>query len=166
MAQGIQVEVDGKVIAEYERLPNKLRAQLRHDLPEITREVKAAVAAKLTPGALFKTTNRLLPALSSEMVETTKNEIYGRVYIDGRKFPSVIANTLESGSRPHPIKAKFAPALVFFFEKLGHWVRIAPPRFVNHPGFPGRSYMKSTFDEKKDHITDRLKQSVAKAFEE
>ena len=51
MASGIQIEVDGKVIAEYARLPNALRAQLRHDLPDITREIKAAVAAKLTPGA-------------------------------------------------------------------------------------------------------------------
>jgi len=164
MASGIQIEVDGKVIAEYERLPNKLRAQLRHDLPDITREVKAAVAAKLSPGVLFKTTSRLLPALSSEMVETTRNEIYGRVYIDSKKFPAVVAATLESGSVAHPIKARFAPALVFFSEKLGHWVRIAPPRFVNHPGFPGRSYMKSIFDEQKDHIAERLNQSVAKAF--
>ena len=160
MASGIQIEVDGKVIAEYARLPNALRAQLRHDLPDITREIKAAVAAKLTPGALFKTTSRLLPALSSQMVET-KDEIYGRVYIDSRKFPAVVAATLESGSRPHEIAARVAPALVFFWEKLG---RVVAFKRVMHPGFPGRSYMKSTFDEQKDHIAERLNQSVAKAF--
>ena len=160
MAAGIQIEVDGKVIAEYERLPNALRAQLRHDLPDITREVKAAVAAKLSPGALFKTTNRLLPALSSQMVEN-KDEIYGRVFIDANKFPAVVANTLESGSRAHEIAARLAPALVFFWEKLG---RVVAVRRVMHPGFPGRSYMKSTFDEQREHIAARIEQSVAKAF--
>lgn len=152
----ISVEVDGKVIAKYERLPDELRAQLRHDLPDIMRDVKAAVAAKLVPGALFKTTTRLLPALSAEMVES-KDEIYGRVFIDENKFPNVVAHTLESGSRPHEIVARLAPTLAFFWDKLGRMVFF---KRVMHPGFPGRSYMQSTLDEMSDEIERRLSQSV------
>ena len=156
----VSIEVDGKVVAKYEKLPDNLRSKLRSEIPSLTRDIKALVAAKLAPGALFKTSTRLLPALSSQMVEN-KDELYGRVYIDGTKFPNVVAHTLESGSKPHLIVARNAPALVFFWEKLG---RVVAFKSVNHPGFPGRSYMQSTLDENADMIADRLNRSVLEAF--
>lgn len=157
---GIEIEVSGKVIAKYERLPNEIRSRLRHDLPDITRDVKARVAAKLVPGVLFKTTTRLAPALSSQMIES-KDEIYGRVYIDRNKFPPVVAHTLESGSRAHEIAARLAPVLVFFWEKLG---KVVAFKRVWHPGFEGRSYMHSTMEEMRDEIAERLNRSVMGAI--
>jgi hypothetical protein len=153
----VEVKVDDKaVIAKYGRLSEALRSRLRADLPTLTLTVKAAVANKLVPGALFRTTTHLLPALSSQMVEN-RDEIYGRVYINESKFPGVVAATLESGSVPHVITAVNAPFLVFFWERMGHWMRI---KSVNHPGFPGRSYMQSTLDEMDGYITAALKRSV------
>lgn len=158
----VTVSVEGKVLAKYEKVPEQLRSRLRVMLPQLTRDVKAKVAAKLAPGALFKTTTRLLPALSSQMVEN-KDEIYGRVFIDEGKFPGVVAATLERGSKAHVIAAVNAPALVFFWEKLG---RVVAFKSVNHPGFEGRSYMQSTLDEMQGEITGRLNRSVLDVFDQ
>jgi hypothetical protein len=158
----VAVTVEGEVLAKYKKLPDRLRSQLRGDLPDIVRDVRDAVAAKLAPGALFKTTTHLLPALSSQMVENA-SEIYGRVYIDPSKFPAVVAHTLESGSVAHEIAAVNAPALVFFWERLG---RVVAFRRVWHPGFAGRSYMASTLAEQADMIKQRLNKSVLEALNE
>jgi len=156
----VTVSVEGKVLAKYEKLPERLRSKLRTAIPDLTRYVRDKVAVKLAPGALFKTTTRLLPALTAQMVEN-RDEIYGRLFIDPNKFPAVVAKTLESGSKPHLIVARNAPALVFFWEKLG---RVVAFKSVNHPGFPGRSYMQSTLDEEQKVIADRLNRSVLEAF--
>jgi hypothetical protein len=159
----VAVTVEGKVLAKYKKLPDRLRSQLRGDLPDIVRDVRDAVAAKLAPGALFKTTTHLLPALSSQMVENA-NEIYGRVYIDADKFPAVVAHTLESGSVAHTIpKGELPYPLVFFWEKLG---RVVAFKSVWHPGFEGRSYMASTLSEQADMIKQRLNKSVLEALNE
>lgn len=156
----VTVSVEGKVLAKYDKVPERLRSILRRELPSLIREIKSRVAAKLAPGVLFKTSTRLLPALSSQMVENA-NEIYGRVYIDEGKFPGVVAATLERGSRAHVITAVNAPALVFFWEKLG---RVVAFKSVNHPGFEGRSYMQSTLDDSEAYIAERLNRSVLEAF--
>lgn len=48
-------------------------------------------------------------------------------YIDGPKYGLYV----EKGTRPHEIVARNAPALVFYWEKLGRWVSF---RRVWHPG--------------------------------
>lgn len=156
----ITVSVEGQVFGKYDHLTDRLRTALRQNIPELTKEIKRRVAEKLAPGVLFKTTTRLLPALSSEMVENSK-EIYGRVYIDEAKFPGVVAATLERGSKPHEIEAKNAAALSFFWERLGIHMVI---RKVNHPGFEGRSYMQSTLDESKGYIDDVISRAVLLAL--
>lgn len=151
----VAVQVDGKVEAKYSRLPESVRASLRAAIPDLTRQLAGIVRAKLSPGVLFKTTNRLLPAIRATMIENT-SEIYGKVYVDD-SFPEVVAHTLESGSRPHIIKAKNAPSLYFFWPKVGHFVSF---KQVNHPGFEGRSYMHSSAEEFKPVITARLREAI------
>lgn len=156
----VTIKVDGQEIERYERLPETVRSNLRQDIPPLTRKLADRVRSKLAPGVLFKTTSRLLPAIASQMIENT-NEIYGRVFVDENKFPGVVARTLESGSKPHVIMAKNAPALSFFWEKLGR--RVAFKR-VNHPGFPGRSYMQSSLDEMQGEIKAGLEHSVLESI--
>ena len=130
----VEVRIDGKVEAKYSKLPEGVRGALRAEIPVLTRKLAARVRAKLAPGALFKTSTHILPAVTAKMIENT-SEIYGRVYIDPGKFPEVVAHTLESGSKAHVIRAKNASALFFFWEKLGQNVAF---KEVHHPGFEGQ----------------------------
>lgn len=156
MADNISAKIEGKAIPHYKRLPEDLRARLRSEIPFLTKQLASRVREKLAPGALFKTTDHILPAVNVEMVENSR-EIYGRVYIDPKKFPNVVAHTLESGSRPHEIAAVNAPMLVFFWAKVGQVVAF---KRVHHPGFEGRSYMKSSADEMKDELVGRVSNAV------
>lgn len=156
MADGVSVTVDGKAYRKFDKLPEDIRSALRAEIPSLTKDLATRVRAKLIPGALFKTTTRLLPAVGVKMVENTK-EIYGTVYIDQGKFPNVVAHTLESGSRPHDIVVKNAKALYFFWAKLGRHVAFLR---VHHPGFEGRSYMQSSLDEMMPEIVRRERDAV------
>lgn len=154
------IEVTGQVFEVFPKLDERARAQLRGQIPVLTKKLAERVRQKLQPGVLFKTTNRLLPAVRSEMVENT-TQVYGRVYIDQRKFPNVVAHTLESGSRAHEIVAKNASALFFFWGKLGKNVAF---RRVHHPGFSGRSYMESSLNELRGQFVAELRESMAKSM--
>jgi hypothetical protein len=154
MAVKIKVTVDGTAYIKYPKLTEDLRASLRASIPALTKELAARVREKLVPGALFKTTARLLPAVTVRMIENP-NEIYGTVFIDPGKFPNVVAHTLESGSVAHEIEGN--PYLAFFFEKLGQNVVF---RRVHHPGFEGRSYMQSSLDEMQDELKQKATEQV------
>lgn len=156
MADKLSVEVAGSAFDKYPRLPETARAKLRSTIPFLTKQLADRVRSKLAPGALFKTTDHILPAVKSEMVEDSKS-IRGRVYIDSNLFPNIVAHTLESGSRAHDIEAVNAPALVFFWEKLGMVVAF---KKVHHPGFAGRSYMQSSLDELRDELIGEVRDAV------
>lgn len=49
----------------------------------------------------------------------------------------------ELGSKPHIIAAKKAPALVFFWPKVGHWVAF---KSVHHPGTKGYHYLENALE--------------------
>lgn len=161
MAEGFPtVEVDARnAIARFTKIPENVRNNLRRDIPGLTKSVTKTVREKLIPGVLFKTTTRLLPAVRQMMVENP-HEVVGRVFVDPTLFPAVVANTLESGSRPHEIRARYASALFFFWAKLGKNVAFQK---VNHPGFAGRSYMQSSFQEHLPDIRATLEASIFEA---
>jgi len=156
----VNLQIGNQTIEKYARLPEDIRASLRQEIPRLTKELARRVRAKLVPGQLFKTTTRLLPAVTVTMVENA-HEIYGKVYIDPAKFPLVVSRTLESGSKPHEIVAKHSPFLYFYWEKLGKNVAF---KRVHHPGFPGRSYMQSSLDEMQADIKSGLTDSVLRVI--
>lgn len=160
MVDSIHARVEGTAIPHYDRLPEDLRARLRSEIPFLTKQLASRVREKLAPGALFKTSERILPAVNVEMVENP-TEIYGRVYIDPGKFPNVVAHTLESGSRAHEIAAVNATALVFFWARVGQVVAF---KRVHHPGFGGRSYMESSLNEMKDELVGKISNAVFGEF--
>lgn len=148
----------GAVMRRFEAgsIPEDVRNSLRMSIPPLTQRLADRVRAKLVPGVLFKTSTRLLPAVRSRMIENAK-QITGRVDIDPSKFPEVVAQTLESGSRPHVIEARNAAALHFFWARIGKVVNF---KRVNHPGFAGRSFMQSSLDEMQGEIVATLTESV------
>lgn len=157
---------DAKVLAKFRSLPERLRAKLRQVIPPVTQMLADTVRAKLRPGSLgtsaqtglplFRTTDRLLPAVTARMVENSQG-IVGRVFVDPDKFSGVAAMSLESGARPHVIEARNASALFFFWDKMGKNVAL---RRVNHPGFPGAFYMRDSLKEKRAEISAAITSAV------
>lgn len=150
----VKISIDGTAFVKYPKLTERVRSALRGVIPQMTKELAARVRSKLLPGVLFKTTRRLLPAVTVRMIEN-RDEIYGTVFIDPSKFPNVVAHTLESGSKAHDIVGN--PYLYFYWEKLGKNVVF---RKVHHPGFAGRSYMQSSLDEMQADLRARTKAAV------
>lgn len=150
------ISVSGPAFEKFPKLTESARASLRSEIPGLTKQLADRVRAKLAPGNLFKTSAHILPAVRSEMVENT-TQIYGRVYIDQRKFPNVVAHTLESGSKPHDIVVKNAKSLFFFWERMGKNVAFMR---VHHPGFAGRSYMQSSLEELKADLIAGMRKAV------
>lgn len=60
-----------------------------------------------------------------------------------KQRPSVVVKTILYGSKPHPIVAKKAPYLHFFWEKKGRWVKT---KSVNHPGTNPNNFMERALE--------------------
>lgn len=148
---------DRAALARLSRLTEDVRGALRTALPAIGLDLQAKVRAKLVPGVLFKSSTNL--RVDAKLVENSR-QISTQVTTvwTGDPDRSMVPAVLESGARPHVIEAKRAKALYFFWERLG--MNVAFKR-VNHPGFPGRSYMESTFDENRDAYTEQLRVALA-----
>jgi hypothetical protein len=149
---GISIDIDSsRAMARFgpSGIPMRARENLRALIPPLTRQIGAAVDAKL---GKLKSRDRLQTKI--EMVENTR-EIYGRVRVvwTGESEKSFIPVVLESGAAPHVIEAKNARALAFFWPRVGKQVFF---KSVNHPGFPGIHYMHDTFAEMEDEIRARL----------
>lgn len=63
------------------------------------------------------------------------------------------AMAIHDGSKPHPIVAKRAPYLVFFWAKVGHWMRI---KTVNHPGTKPRPFLQTSRNYGVARLTIRM----------
>lgn len=158
---------DTKVLAKFKSLPERLRSKLRQVIPPVTQMLADTVRAKLQPGALgtsaqtglplFRTTDKLLPAVTARMNENSQR-ITGRVYVDPGKFSGIAAMSLESGARAHVIEARNASSLFFFWDKVGANVSF---KRVNHPGFPGAFFMRDSLREKGPEISAKLTAAMA-----
>lgn len=154
MADPVGVKIVGGATTKYPKLAENVRAVARNTIIIQTKRLALRVKAKLQPGVLFKTTTRLLPAVTTKLIESN-DQIYGYVFIDPRKFPDVVAKTLESGSKAHDIVGN--PYLAFYFGKLGRNVVF---RKVHHPGYPGKSYMQSSLAESEQEMTLEVKEQI------
>jgi hypothetical protein len=64
--------------------------------------------------------------------------VSGGVHAGGRQAPYTIP--VHEGSRPHKIRARRAPMLRFFWERVGRNVAF---RSVNHPGVAARPFLRN-----------------------
>lgn len=65
-------------------------------------------------------------------------KVSGSVFAGGRQAPYAIP--VHEGSRPHIIRARRAPMLRFFWEKVGKNVAF---RSVHHPGVKARPFLRN-----------------------
>ncbi len=69
------------------------------------------------------------------------------------------ANSIDGGARAHPIEARNAPYLHFFWKKKNRWVRT---KRVNHPGIrPYKTFYRAAFSTYRlmgQHLEHRMKE--------
>jgi hypothetical protein len=148
----IQITVDARsVIARFSPagIPEQVRANLRRTIPALIRKLAAKVDAALDAGLKSRARLKIDPP-QGEMVENAQS-ISGRVRViwTGDQAASMVPQVLESGAVAHPIEAKNAGALAFFFPAMG---RMAFFKRVWHPGFPGIRYMQGSFQDMESEI--------------
>ncbi len=68
---------------------------------------------------------------------------------------------VHDGSRAHEIHARNAPYLVFFWEKMGRWVRT---KKVNHPGTAPRPFLQTPRRYGEQRLVIRLYDLVGKTI--
>lgn len=130
-------------------IPENVRTALRTMLPGLMKRFGRRVDERLESG--LKTRRTL--QTKAELVENPR-QIVGRVrviYTGADPTKKLLPQWLESGTRPHEIRAKHAKALFFFWERTG--VFFIGPR-VMHPGFKGIKYMENTLLELEPEIVD------------
>jgi len=121
-------------------IPAAVRQNLRRVLPDLTKQLGSLVDSKLDEG--LRSRRRLQTKM--ELVENPAT-IYGRVSVVATAEPRMLPRWLESGTRAHPIVAKNANALVFFWER---------------PGYPGLFFMRDAFKEMETQILDGIEGAV------
>lgn len=136
-------------------IPESVRTNLRQMIPGLVRkvgkEVDSRIAAGLKSRASLKT--------EIHMLESPKR-IAGRVrvvYQGGDKTKSMLPRWLESGTKAHPIVARNASALYFYWEKIGAYF-IGPK--VMHPGFPGIQYMEGAIETMRPEIMSVVEEAA------
>lgn len=153
----VRIEVDARnALARFspEGIPQAVRRNLAAVLPDLTRRLGAAADRNLDTG--LQSRNRI--TLKKEIVENDRG-ITGRVTAvwTGDRAKAFIPQVLESGARAHPIAARRAAVLAFFWPRIG---RMAFFREVWHPGFPGIWYMQNAFRSMEDEIFESIDRAV------
>ncbi len=92
----------------------------------------------------------IVPFRTGELFDSMKVTTSGRNQVNVR-FEAPYAEAVEFGARPHKIRAKNWPTLVFWAS--GGWRR---PKEVDHPGFSGRHYAIAVGKVLEELIIDEL----------
>ncbi len=151
----ITVKVDNQnAIARFgpQGIPVAVRNNLRRVIPDLTRRLGAKVDENLDTG--LKSRRRLV--VQKQMVENPQG-VYGRVTTISTSAPFMLPLWLEDGTKAHEIVAKNAPALAFFWPRVGQNVFF---KRVMHPGFAGIHYTANAFAEMESEIKHGINRAV------
>jgi phage gpG-like protein len=145
------VTVDvSRAIAKIGRVSEKTRAALRPAMVSLAADLKASVLVKLSGAVLNKISGALYDSIKSQLIENTTS-IYSRVYVDPASPAAKYAAIHEYGGViHHPGSDKFQA-----WQAGGAWI------YTNHTKphdipMPERSYMRSSLEEMRGQIIDRL----------
>ena len=153
----VSITIDAKqALGRMTALPEQVRNNLRRVLPQLGKDLGAAVEKNLDR---LKSHNRL--KVSKKMVENPRT-IYVTVSLDwtGEASKKLVPLFLEEGTRPHVIEARNAPVLAFFWEKKGEW--FFGPK-VNHPGNKAYKIVFDAYELQKVHIRAEMERAVRSA---
>lgn len=156
----VQVKVDAtKALARFSPagIPVQVRNNLRQVIPPLMRDLTARIDANLSV-LKSRTHVQIQGGRQGVMIENAQG-ITGvaEMIWTGDEKASMVPAVLESGSKPHVIRAVNAKTLAFFWDKVGKTVF---PRQVMHPGFPGIHYMERAFEAMKPRIVVEIEKAV------
>ena len=136
--------------------PEIVDAALREAIPRITRLVEVQARRNLGGGLVRVRTGETVAGLSSRLrLGGTKPS--GEVGEFGRR--GFIARLLESGVKPHKIRGKRGGLLTF--RAGGRAIRA---HTVNHPGFPGRHWLRAAVETVTPQAEKELQASLDRAI--
>lgn len=157
----VEVKVDPAALVRFSPagIPESVRRNLRVAIPPLVRELMSRVDDNLS--ALKSRTNL---KTDGTMVENP-TKIVGHVGVSwtGKTEANMVPQILETGAKPHVIRARNAKALSFFWDVVGGQVFF---KQVNHPGFPGIRYMERAFQSMQSEIVDKVTQAVTQGARE
>ena len=156
----VEVKIDAtKALARFSPagIPTQVRNNLRRVIPSLLRDLTAEIDRNL--GALKSRTHLQIVGGSQGVMVENAQGITGRAEMGWTGDPkaSMVPQVLETGAKPHVIRAVNAKALSFFWPVVGQQVFF---RQVNHPGFPGIHYMERAFQSMQTEIVDQLTAAV------
>ena len=152
MTPTVQIDAS-KALARFSQagIPEAVRSNLRRMLPSLGKAVGASVEAKLDS----KLKSRRSLTVRKEMVENP-TAIYARINVMSSRNP-LLPLWLEEGTKAHPIVARNAPALAFFWERMGRMMIV---KSVMHPGTPAFGFMAETRAEMGPSIVSAITEAV------
>jgi len=161
----IEIKIDAtRALARFSPagIPEQVRSNLRGVIPPLLRELSARINSNL--GKLKSRKNVQIKGGEGEMIENAEG-ITGNVEMiwTGDPKASMVPQILETGARPHVIRAVNAKALAFFWPVVGRQVFF---RQVNHPGFPGIHYAENAFNSMRTEIVNKLTNAVQQGVKE
>ena len=142
------------------RVTDALEAEMRRQMPLMSQAVKENIATR------FRNPQRMQSAVSPGEVQRQGDVITGEVDASGRRTGVNVPfmSIQESGgvTSPHPIVARVARELAFFWENEGIWFF---GRRVNHPGskIPAHNFVRDAFDERKGPMLDAFRRVIGAA---
>jgi hypothetical protein len=138
-------------------LTASVRNNLRRVVPDLTKRLGSAAEYRLDTGLK----SRRSITVTKTMTENTRG-LYGTVsaVTNTDRVPKFLPEILETGAEPHAIVARNAPALYFFWEKMGRFVSF---KRVWHPGFEGIGYMEDAFASMEEEIRTSIESAVRAA---
>jgi len=136
--------------------PEIVDAALRDAIPRITKLLEAQARKNLGGGLVRVRTGKTLAGVSSRL-RLGGAKPQGEVGDYGQR--GFIARLLETGVRPHTIRGKRGGLLTF--KSGGRTIRA---RAVNHPGFPGRHWLRAAVETVTPQAEKELQASLDRAI--
>lgn len=138
---GTTVVIDGRKLAELLRSPQGgVARKLFTDGEKVKQEARRLVGVYQPPDAYSAANRKRRPG-------TLRDSIVKRLVSDGQGLSVLVGSNdpvalwHHEGTRPHVIRARARPRLVFFWQKAG---RVVAFKQVNHPGTkPNRFLVKA-----------------------
>lgn len=122
-------------LSEYATLKARTINQLDYGCEDIANEGAEAARAHSATQHRFRNRTRVLESsIKTELAQQVGPRIWDAVV----KATAPYAAHVEWDTRPHVIRARRAPFLSFWWEKMGVWFR---GKKVNHPGTSGTWFM-------------------------
>lgn len=113
--------------------------------------------ARSARGFARKYSRRIPKAIKVGTVKSTQETASITIFVDTGVAPQALA--FERGAKPHPIDARNAPNLVFWWEKKDT-LFIGP--HVNHPGIKKRPYLQPAKDKHREQNLKEIREAVGR----